>query len=107
MIEFPDFRRKINLCLDKGYDSAQIREVLRGLFICAHIHSRGEERCVLPPGQAKRWIVEAFHSWLNRFRRLLVRWEKLAVNYLGMLQLACAIIVWRRVETSRKEALLK
>jgi transposase len=40
--------------------------------------------------------VEVGHSWLNRFRRLLVRWEKKAANYLGMLPLACAIICWRK-----------
>jgi nucleotide-binding universal stress UspA family protein len=50
--------------------------------------------------RARRWVVERTHSWLNRFRRLLIRWEKKGENYLGMLHLACAII------TSRASGLL-
>ena len=43
----------------------------------------------------RRWVVERTHSWLNRFRRLLVRWEKKSENYLAMLHLAYAIICFR------------
>jgi hypothetical protein len=43
-------------------------------------------------------IVEAAHSWINRFRRLLVRWEKKAPNYLLLFFFACAIICWRKCE---------
>ena len=50
----------------------------------------------VPGYRARRWVVEAAHSWMNRFRRLLVRWEKRVENYVGMLHLACAVIVWRR-----------
>ncbi|MFO1534723.1 MAG: IS5/IS1182 family transposase, partial [Thermoplasmatota archaeon] len=39
---------------------------------------------------------ERSHSWMNRFRRLLIRWEKQAGSYLGMLQLACAVICFQR-----------
>lgn len=49
-----------------------------------------------PGKQARRWVVEVTHSWLNRFRRLLVRWEKKTQNYLSMLYFACAIICWRK-----------
>ena len=45
--------------------------------------------------KARRWVVERTHSWLNRFRRLLIRWEKKAENYLAMLHLAFAIICFR------------
>ncbi|MEM8642442.1 MAG: IS5/IS1182 family transposase, partial [Cyanobacteria bacterium P01_G01_bin.54] len=38
---------------------------------------------------------ERTHSWMNRFRRLLIRWEKKADNYLGFLQLASAFITFR------------
>lgn len=64
----------------------------------AHILSRGQEKVALemPGYRARRWVVEAAHSWLNRFRRLLVRWEKKGENYLTMLHVACAVIVWRR-----------
>mgnify|MGYP001588376605 FL=1 len=46
--------------------------------------------------KARRWVVEVAHAWINRFRRLLVRWEKKTQNYLSMLYFACAIICWRK-----------
>jgi putative transposase len=49
-----------------------------------------------PGKKARRWVVEVAHSWINRFRRLLVRWEKKTQNYLSMLYFACAIICWRK-----------
>jgi putative transposase len=62
----------------------------------AHIRSRGEEeRAEIPGYRARRWLVERTHSWLNRFRRPLIRWEKDRDNYLGMLHLACAWITFR------------
>lgn len=42
--------------------------------------------------RARRWVVERTHSWLNRFRRILVRWEKKAENYIALLHFACALI---------------
>lgn len=45
--------------------------------------------------RARRWVVERSHSWINRFRRLLIRWEKKADNYQAMIHLACAIITWK------------
>ena len=44
----------------------------------------------------RRWVVERVHSWINRFRRLLIRWEKKPQNYEAMLQLACDIIAWEQ-----------
>jgi transposase len=49
-----------------------------------------------PGKKARRWVVEVAHSWINRFRRLLVRGEKKTRNYLSMLYFACAIICWRK-----------
>lgn len=45
--------------------------------------------------QSRRWVVERTHSWLNRFGRLLIRWEKKIENYIAMLHLACACITFR------------
>jgi transposase len=45
----------------------------------------------------RRWVVEAAHSWFNRFRKLLVRYEKLSESYEAVLHLAGAIIGWRKV----------
>lgn len=90
--------RKQNLCLDKGYDYPDVRELAEFWGYTAHIVARGVEatRCKRIPGyRARRWIVERTHSWFNRFRRLLVRWEKKADNYAAMLHLACAYITFR------------
>ncbi|MEM9998978.1 MAG: transposase, partial [Bacteroidota bacterium] len=56
--------------------------------------------------RARRWVVEAAHSWLNRFRRLLVRWEKKVINHAALLHLACAVIVWRRCPLTSDDYLL-
>jgi hypothetical protein len=46
--------------------------------------------------RARWWIVEAAHSWMNRFRKLLVRYEKLYSSYIGLLMFACAFIAFRK-----------
>ena len=89
------------LCLDKGYDYDEVRELAQEFGYTAHIRSRGEEAQTLKRHvrrKARRWVVERTHSWLNRFRRILIRWEKKAGNYLGLLHFACAIITYRRAE---------
>jgi transposase len=87
-----------HLCMDKGYDFPEIRELVAAWGYTAHIKSRGQEvteKQSIPGYRARRWVVERTHSWLNRFRRLLIRWEKNVDNYLGMLHLACAWISYR------------
>lgn len=86
------------LCMDKGYDSRKVRAFVKAMGYTAHIRSRGEEKKELEKGEgfkARRWVVERTYGWLNRFRQILVQWEKLPENYLAMLYLACGIIVWR------------
>ena len=86
------------LCLDKGYDYDEVRDLVKEFGYTAHIRSRGEDAQALKRNvrfRARRWVVERTHSWLNRFRRILIRWEKKAENYLGLLHLACAIITCR------------
>jgi putative transposase len=87
-----------HLCLDKGYDYPQVRELVELWGYTAHIRSPGEEKlekAAIPSYRGRRWVVERTHSWLNRFRRLLIRWEKDVGNYLGMLHLPCAWITFR------------
>jgi len=87
-----------NLCLDKGYDYDEVRELAEAFGYTAHIRARGEEAQALKREagfKARRWVVERTHSWMNRFRRILIRWEKRAESYLAMLHLACGIITWR------------
>ena len=84
-----------HVCLDAGYDYDQVREVVSALGYTAHIRPRGEEAQAKKAGQkARRWVVERTHSWLNRFRHLLIRWAKKPENYLAMLHFACARITW-------------
>jgi putative transposase len=87
-----------HLCLDKGYDFEEVRAVAAACGFVAHIRSRGEEteaKARRPGQQARRWVVERTHSWMNRFRSLLIRWAKKAENYLGLLHFVCGLIVYR------------
>lgn len=87
--------RRQHFCGDKGYDSAEVRPFVQSLGYTLHIKSRGDEvseRKSNPRFRARRWVVERSHSWFNRFRRILVRWEKKAAHYEAMLHLACAVI---------------
>jgi putative transposase len=84
-----------HLCLDAGYDYDAVRDVLDAWGYTAHIRSRDEEKTEkarIPGYRARRWVVERTPSWLNRFRRILIRWEKKVENYLAMLHFACAWI---------------
>lgn len=86
-----------NLCLDKGYDYDEVRDLAREFWFTAHIRSRGEEAQLIKRRarfKARRWVVERTHSWMNRFRRILIRWEKKPENYLAMLHLALAYITF-------------
>lgn len=88
-----------HLCLDKGYDFEEVREILEEFHYTAHIRARGEEwemKKHLPGYRNRRWVVERSHSWMNRYRRILIRWEKLLRTYLAMLHLACAAITYQR-----------
>lgn len=87
------------MCLDKGYDFDEVRALLQEFGFTAHIRARGEEAKAIKQEagfRARRWVVERTHSWMNRFRRLLVRWEKKAATYLAMLHFACALITYQQ-----------
>lgn len=86
------------MCLDKGYDYAEVRAILDEFGFTAHIRARGEEVKALAAEagkKARRWVVERSHSWMNRFRRILVRWDKKPEHYLAFLHFACALIAFR------------
>ena len=87
------------MCLDKGYAYEEVRELLSEFGFTAHIRARGEAAQALKQEtgfKARRWVGERPHSWMNRFRRVLIRWDKKVRNYLGFLPLACAYITYRR-----------
>ncbi len=96
----PSAEQPQNLCLDKGYDYDEVRELAVEFGFTAHIRCRGEEaRAIAREAgfRARRWVVERTHSWLNRSRALLIRWSKKPENHLGFLHLACALITWKAV----------
>ena len=88
-------RRPMNLCLDKGYDFDDVERAIRSRGIRPHIRRRGEKPRGCRRGRARRWVVERTNAWHNRFRALLIRWERRGTNYLGLLHLACAMIALR------------
>ncbi len=85
------------LCLDKGYDYDEPRALAEEFGFTLHLRTRGEEAQAQrhAGARARRWVVERTHSWLNRFRRILVRWEKKPGNYLALLHFARARVSWR------------
>ena len=96
----PTCREPQGLCLDKGYDYDEVREIAAEFGFTAHIRSRGEEAQTLKRKagtKARRWVVERTHSWMNRFRGILIRWSKKATNYIGMLHMAFAFIIYRQM----------
>lgn len=85
-----------HLCLDKGYAGEPVLKVLKRQRYVPHVRSRGEEQRACSRGKRpRRWVVERAHSWTNRARRLLVRWEKKAENYLAFVHLQFAYIALR------------
>ena len=95
----PTIRSKQHMCLDKGYDFPEVYELLEEYGYTTHIPLRGEKRRRnegIPGYRARHWVVERTHSWINRCRRLLIRWEKKVENHIAMLHYACAWITYRR-----------
>jgi putative transposase len=89
-----------NLCADKGYAGDPAREEMKKRGYIPHVKQRCEEKADkknVPGYKARRWVVEVTHSWFNRFRKILVRYEKLDYTYEALLHLAAAIIAFRKV----------
>ena len=94
----PPNKQPQGMCLDKGYDYAEVRDTLKAFGFTAPIRARGEEAQALKRQagvKARRWVVERTHSWMNRFRRGLIRWDKKGENYLAFLHFACGLIAFR------------
>jgi len=75
----PTAQRPQGLCLDRGYDSPPMHALAVKHGYSPHIRARGEEirlRANTPGWRARRWVVEATHSWLNRNRGILIRWSR-------------------------------
>lgn len=94
----PTEEKPQGLCLDKGFDYDEVKDLAKEFEYTAHIRARGEEAQAIKQAvgfKARRWVVERTHSWLNRFRRILIRWEKKMQNYLGLLHFVCGLITYR------------
>ena len=91
-------KKKQNLCLDKAYHSKEVEQEIIKRGYNPHIrHRREEEKLFHRKYPARRWVVERTNSWHNRFRKLFTRYEKKDENYLGLVQLANSLIVYRRI----------
>ena len=89
-----------HLCLDKGYSGKPVEREVRRRHYTPHLPAKGADapKPKRRRGKARRWKVERTHSWLNRARRLLIRWEKKVVNFLGFMHLQFAIVAFRTAE---------
>lgn len=88
-----------HMCLDKGYDNPTGHKAVAAHGYIAHIRRIGEEK-LDEQGEkrhpARRWVVERTLAWLSKCRAILIRYDKRASNYLGLVKLACALIWFRR-----------
>jgi putative transposase len=93
-----------HLCLDAGYDFEDVIDGVQERDYRLHLKKRGAEPVEISAEKkypARRWVVERTHSWHNRFRRLLVRWEKKLDHFYAMIDLASMLIVWRIILNHR------
>jgi putative transposase len=101
VVERPDPEElEQNLCLDRGYDNPIGHEVTERHGYVSHIRPIGEDRREnrrLGRRKPRRWVVERTLAWLSKCRALLIRYDKQDVNYLGLIQLACGLLWYRRV----------
>ena len=112
----PTAERPQNLCLDAGYDYDPVYAdlYLRGYEPHVRLNPKyhkwywqalSQQSEQEKPAnqleatkQPRRWVVERLFSWLNRSRRLLIRWEKLAAPYEAFLKLACALMCFQQCD---------
>jgi transposase len=85
--------------LDSAYDSKHINVLLFNYYYVPKIskNKRNAKQLISYKTEKKRWIVESAHSWMNRFRRLLVRFEKSASNYFAFMQFSFSIITFNKL----------
>ena len=96
----PSIRRSKHLCADAGYRGRRAGQIINDHGYIPHVVGRRQEadaKRLDPAKKARRWVVEVCHSWFNRFRKLLVRYEKLERSFTALNHLAAAIIAFRKV----------
>lgn len=105
-IDWPDPTAETpqHMCLDAAYDAGWGKQQLLDWKLVPHIVSRGAQKKAKrknPTKKTRRWVVERLHSWLNRYRRILIRWEKKVQNFQGMVHIAFALILFRSTRLSQ------
>ena len=96
-------RRPKRLIADRGYDSNPLRALLVRRDIEPIIPARRNNRVATHQDGRKlrrykrRWIIERTNSWLQNFRRLVVRYERKVKNFEALVHLACALVALKRV----------
>jgi hypothetical protein len=88
-----------HLCANKGYSGEPAQQTIEDRLYIPHVKQRGEEireKKINPTYKARRYVVEVAHSWFNRFKKPLVRFEKLAERHEALLHMAAAIIAFRK-----------
>lgn len=86
-------KRPLKLHADKGYDYPRCRKALSRRHIKIRIARKGIESSARLGRY--RWVVERTLAWLNRYRRLTVRYERQASIHLAFLTLGCALTCWQ------------
>ena len=89
-----------HLCADAAFAGDKPKKKMLAAGYTPHVRPRGEEKVLKvanPAFKARRWVVEACHSWFNRFRKLTIRYEKLDAAHMALTHLAAAIIALRKV----------
>ena len=95
-----------HLCLDAAFDNPRGEGAATAAGYIPHIRRIGEEKksCDKSNGhKPRRWVVERTLAWLSKCRGILVRYEKKDINYLGLIQLACGLIWYRRLHRMDQE----
>ena len=94
----PSLAEPQHLCLDAAFDNEATRWTLCREYYRPHIapkSGRPDDAASHPGGQARRWVVERTHAWFDRFRRLVVNWEKTTESRYAFLCLASALMAFR------------
>jgi putative transposase len=95
----PTQQQPQHLCLDKGYDNPTGHKAVEDNNYIGHVRKIGEEKFDEKGEKkhpARRWVVERTLAWLSKCRAILVRYDKKSSNYLGLIQLACGLLWYRR-----------
>jgi transposase len=89
---------------DRAYDSDPLDAEIRERFGVELVAPHNSTRSKAPTQDARvlrryrrRWKIERLFAWLHNYRRVVIRWEYYPENFLGMVQLACAIILLRHL----------